>query len=126
MTIRHLAQAVGLLALLSVSGEAAAQPVPPGSGKEPPLGAQQEARLKERERARKKLTELRQAGKPGEAAALWAKELDHDRKVFGRFHEVVAETAGVLAELHELREDFPAARQARLEVLAIRTRRYGK
>src|SRR5262245_11033174 len=110
MKLQLFARPVGLLALLFGSGLAAAQAVPPGTATGPPLTAEQKEYLKERARALKEVNQLLQAGKKAEAVALWEKELARARKVLEPFHEEVDKSAGVLAQLHELREDFPAAR----------------
>jgi CHAT domain-containing protein len=125
MKLQLFARLVGPLALLFCAGVVAAQAVPPGTAKGPPLTAQQQEYLKERAQALKRVNLLFQAGKKAEAVALWEKELACTRRVFGPFHEEVDKSAWVLARLHELREDFPAAETARQEVLAIRLKLYG-
>src|SRR5262249_43920638 len=86
---------------------------------------EQKAYLKEWARAVQEVNQLLQAGKKAEAVARWEKELARTRRVFGPFHEEVDKTAQALARLHELREDFPAARTVREQVLAIRMKLYG-
>src|SRR5262245_44671674 len=123
MTLQLFARPVGLLALLCCCGTAAAQSVPAGAATGLPVTAEQQADLKERARAFQKVKQLLQAGQQAEAVVLWEKELARARKVFGPFHEEVDKAAQALARLHELREDFPAARAAREQVLAIRLKR---
>src|SRR5262245_34856177 len=125
MKMQPFARPVGLLALLLCSGTAAAQSVPPGPAKGPPLTAEQQEDLKERARVLKEVNQLVQAGKKAEAVSLWEQELARARRVFGPFHEEVDKTARALAQLYELREDFPAAETAREQVLTIRLKLYG-
>src|SRR5438552_5096886 len=94
--------------------------------KPPPLTAAQKERLKERDRFGAETQKLRQAGKLAEAIAAAEKMLAIERDVFGNGHEDVAGSLEQLAEMHEQREDFAAARKARQEVLAIRTKLHGE
>jgi CHAT domain-containing protein len=97
-----------------------------GPGEKPkPLTAAQQARLKEGDRLAAEAHKLEQAGQLAEAVAAWQKKLAIDRAVYGDVHEQVAQSQAELARLHESREDFPAARQARREVLALRLQLHG-
>src|SRR5262249_43315176 len=91
-----------------------------------PLTAAQQARLKERDRYAAQAEKLWRAGKQAEAIAAWEQKLAIEREVFGEAHEEVAESLEQLAGLHEAREDFPAARKVRREVLALRSRLHGE
>src|SRR5262245_50937300 len=122
MKTQSFAREVGLLTLLLGFGPVAAQPVPPKIAQEPPLSAAQKKHLQERARGIKEGSQLWRAGKQAEAVALLEKEITLERKVFGQFHRVTEESVEWLAQLHELREDFSAARKAWDEVLAIRTK----
>src|SRR5438445_5274404 len=51
--------------------------------------------------------------------------LGMEREVIGHFLEELARSLEQLGEMHEQREDFAAARKARHEVLAIRTKQHG-
>jgi CHAT domain-containing protein len=125
MNARIGARLACLAALALAVRQAAAQPAAAGTTKGTPLTAEQKERLQERARVLKEVNRLLQAGKHAEVVALWGKETERDRKAFGRFHEVVADSIMTLAQLHELRDDFPAAAKALREMLAIRTKLYG-
>ena len=45
--------------------------------------------------------------------------------MFGNFHDDIVGSLGLLAEMHEEREDFAAARKARQEALTITTKLFG-
>jgi hypothetical protein len=115
-----------LAALLLSCPAGLAQEKPLGAGKPAPLTPAQRQRLKERDRLNAEAPRLWDAGKKAEALAVWQKKLAIEREVFGQVHEVVAQSLERLARMHEWREDFRAARQARQEVLAIRTQLYGE
>src|SRR2546429_4847595 len=68
---------------------------------------------------------LRTAGQLAEAGTAAEKLLAIQREVFGNVHEQVAGALQYVAELHEAREEFGAARKARQEVLAIKTKLHG-
>jgi CHAT domain-containing protein/Tfp pilus assembly protein PilF len=61
-----------------------------------------------------------------EGVAAWQQKVAIERAVFGSTHEAVANSLAELARMQEFREVFIAARKARQEVLAIRTRLYGE
>jgi CHAT domain-containing protein/Tfp pilus assembly protein PilF len=91
-----------------------------------PRTAAQRERLKDRDRLAAEVSTLRAAGKLAEAVAACAKKLAIEREVLGDAHDEVAESLDQLAGLHEEREDFPAARTARQEVLKIQIRLHGE
>jgi tetratricopeptide (TPR) repeat protein len=91
-----------------------------------PLTEEQKAKLKERDRLTKEAYELGAAAKLDEMAAVWEKKLAIERAVFGEVHEEVAASLAELGRMHESREDFDAARKARKEVLALRTKLHGE
>jgi CHAT domain-containing protein len=110
-----------LLAGLAWPGATAGEP-----GEKPkPLTAAQQARLKEGDRLAAEARKLEQSGQLAEAVTAWQKKLAIEREVYGGAHEQVARSLAELARLHESREDFPAARKARQEVLALRTKLHG-
>jgi CHAT domain-containing protein len=111
-----------LLALaLAFAVEGRVGAIPPAK----PLTAVQQAQLKERDRYAAEAQKLRQAGQLGEAITAAEKRLAIERDVFGDGHEDVIGALEQLAELHEAREDFAAARKARQEVLTLRTKLHG-
>jgi CHAT domain-containing protein/tetratricopeptide (TPR) repeat protein len=125
MNLQLFARPAGLLALLFCSNLVAAQPAPPGTAKGPPQTPELKEYLKERARAPEEVGQLLRASKFAEAVARWEKVLARARKVFGPFHPEVDSTTRVLAQLHEFRKDFPAARKVREQVIAIRIKLYG-
>jgi CHAT domain-containing protein/tetratricopeptide (TPR) repeat protein len=90
-----------------------------------PLRKEQQDKLKERDRFQKEAERLRAEGKLTDAIAAAEKMLSIGRQVFGDVHPEVVDSLQLLAELHEAREDFVAARKARQEVLAIETKLRG-
>src|SRR5262249_45049769 len=66
------------------------------------------------------------AGMHAGAVALWEKQVTREREAFGRIHQEMVASLKGLAQLHELREDFAAARKVREEVLAISAGLYGE
>jgi CHAT domain-containing protein/tetratricopeptide (TPR) repeat protein len=105
-----------------VAGVAGAQPAEP---KSVPLTKEQQERLKERDQFSKDARKLWTAGKWTEAMAVAEKMLAIDREVFGDVHHQVAESLQLLARMHTARDDFPAARRACQEILAIQTKLLG-
>jgi len=91
---------------------------------EPPT-AEQQARLKERDKLLQDVDSLRRAGKLDEAIAAAQQVLAIERQVFGPVHEKVAQSQDLLAALQEQKEDFAAARQTRKDVLALCEKLYG-
>jgi len=90
-----------------------------------PLSKEQQEKLKERDRFGAQTRALRKDGKLAEAIAAAEKMLALERQVFGDVHEEVAGSLEQLAEMHQQREDFAAARKAAREVLTIRTKLLG-
>jgi tetratricopeptide (TPR) repeat protein len=90
-----------------------------------PLTAAQQERLKERDRYGAEARSLRAAGKLAEAVAAAEKKLAIEREVFGERHADVVGSLQLLAGLHQKREDWPAARTARQEVLRLQTALHG-
>src|SRR5262249_49469722 len=84
-----------------------------------PLTAAQQARLKERDRYAAETQKYRRAGKLQEAIQAAERMLAIEREVLGNLHVDVVGSLEHLAKLHESREDFPAARKYRQEVLAL-------
>jgi len=116
--MRHYLVLVVVLAWLPVAQ--ADEPAKPA-----PLTEKQKERLKERDKFAEETDKLRAAGKLAEAIQAAAKMLAIEREVFGNFHEDVAGSLEQLAEMHEPREEFPAAQKARTEVLAIQEKLHG-
>jgi CHAT domain-containing protein/Tfp pilus assembly protein PilF len=106
-----------------LTGPTGAEPPEP---KPAPLTKEQQEKLKERDQLAREAVRLRMQGRLTEALAAAAKTLTLERQVFGDVHPEVAGSLQLLAELHEAREDFAAARKARQEVLAIQTKLLGK
>jgi tetratricopeptide (TPR) repeat protein len=98
---------------------------PPEPAKPAPLTQEQQNRLKERDRLQKEAEKLTAEGKLTEAIAAAQKMLAIEQEVLGNFHPDAVGSLQFLAELHEAREDFAAARNARREVLAIQTKLRG-
>lgn len=90
-----------------------------------PLTAEQQEKLKERYRYGKQAQELRRQGKLEQAIAAAEKMLAIEREMYGDVHEDVAGSLERLAEMHEESEAWDAARQAREEVLDIKTKLFG-
>jgi CHAT domain-containing protein/Tfp pilus assembly protein PilF len=105
-----------------VAGAAGAQAPEP---KPAPLTKEQQDKLKERDQFSKEAQKLRAEGKLTEAVAAAEKRLAVERQVYGDVHAEVVRSLQFLAQLHEEREDFAAARKARQEVLAIQTKLLG-
>src|SRR5262249_20623665 len=114
------AWALCLVLLFLVAAVNGQQPTPPK-----PLTPEQQEQLKERDRFEKDAQTCRQAGKFSEAVVAAEKMLAIERAVFGDFHQDVAGSFEILAELHESLEDFSAARQSREKVLTIKMKLLG-
>src|SRR5947209_8678694 len=91
----------------------------------PALTKEQQDKLKERDRFQKEAEKLWAEGKLTEAVAVAEKMLAIERAVFGNFHEDVAGSLEFLAGMQDALHDFPVARKARQEVLAIKTKLLG-
>jgi CHAT domain-containing protein/Tfp pilus assembly protein PilF len=79
-------------------------------------------RLQARDRHRHLAIQLANAGKLDDAVREVEAALAIERDVVGSLSEDVAESLGFLAGLHVRRGDWPAARKARQDVLALRER----
>ena len=86
------------------------------------LTQQQRDRLAEADRLAEESKQLRKSGKTDEAIAAAEKDLAIKREILGNDDLDVAASLQRLAALRETKEDFPAARRARQEVLAIQTK----
>jgi len=84
--------------------------------------AERARQLQERDGYKQEANRLFQSGKLDETAAVLVKMLTVERRVLGELHEKVAGSLALLARVHELREDWAAARKALTEVLVIRER----
>src|SRR5262245_4664867 len=117
-----------LCGLLLAAGLAlpVAGPAPAGEPKPKPLTDKKEELLKERNRLANEANQLAKAGKFTEMAAIVEKVVALDRRIYGDAAEEIAASLDVLARIHAVREDFKAARKAREEELAIRTKLYGE
>jgi CHAT domain-containing protein/Tfp pilus assembly protein PilF len=123
--IRTMSALVGALALAALArGPARAEPEP--ARKEPPLTAEQQARLKEADQLDKQADKLRDEGKLSEAAQAAEKRLALVKEVRGAAHEAVAEGLEKLADLCLEGEDFDRARAASREALGLRVRLHGE
>src|SRR5262245_42650569 len=121
--LRRLAKAAGLL-LLALLGST----VPPASaqeGKPRPLTPEQQRHLKEWANLVPRVNALLEKGKHAEAVALVEQKVALDRRLFGEVHEQVAQSLDLLADFSAFVEDFATARQARGEILTLRTKVYG-
>jgi hypothetical protein len=118
---------VGALVLAWLAGRLVwAEPKAADPPKPPPLTAEQKERLKERARYAEETTRLRREGKTADAIAAAEKLLAIEREGFGNVHGEVAGCLEILAEMHLKREEFPKARAAQQEVLAIRVKLCGE
>jgi tetratricopeptide (TPR) repeat protein len=98
---------------------------PVGMAGDPPLTAEQKECLKARGHLLKEVNRLIQEGKHAEAVTAVERQVAREREAFGGAHEKVATSLKLLATVHEIREDFAAARKTRQEVLTMRAGRYG-
>ena len=94
---------------------------PAGTKPSPPSTAQQQAQLKERDRLGIQAEQLRSQGKLPEAIQVAEAMLAIEREVLGETSEDAIGSLEVLAQLHQDREDWAAARKARMEVLKLRS-----
>jgi len=86
----------------------------------------QQEQLEERDRLVKQVEELRQAGTFDEAVAAAERVLELERRSGGEKTAGVADALSRVAELHELRGDWPGALARRREALVVRERVDGK
>src|SRR5438552_12477980 len=98
---------------------------PAGSDKAPTLTAEQKEILREGDRLDQERRALAKAGKLAAAVAAAERSLAIERAVLGPAHKNVAASLRWIAQLHERREDWPAARKAWQEVLNRVSRRNG-
>jgi CHAT domain-containing protein len=89
------------------------------------LTAEQKGRLQERDRAIAEVNRLMRDGKNAEALPLVKKALAIQRDIFGNDDPLVASSLRMIAKLANELDDFPAARQAAQEALAIETKLRG-
>ncbi len=92
---------------------------------QPPLTAAQQERRKERDRLFENAKKVYAAGDGANAIAAAQKMLAIDRELYGNVDDDVAGGLAWLADMHEDRDEFPAARKARDEVLTIRIKQHG-
>ena len=92
----------------------------------PELTASQQERLKESRALWMQGSDLLEAGKIAEAIAVEEKVLAIEREIFGNEHDRVTGVLALLAELHEVQDDFESAKKVRTESLAALTRRFGQ
>ncbi len=95
--------------------------VPAASRPSPPLTAQQQERLKERDQLAMLAERLRSQGKLPEAIKAAEAMLGIEREVLGETSEDAIGSLELLAQLHQDREDWAAAKKARKEVLNLRS-----
>jgi tetratricopeptide (TPR) repeat protein len=100
--------------------------VPAGPKPSPPLTAQQQERLKERDKLSDQVKTLRDQGKLPEAIKAAEAILQIEREVLGETSEDVIGSLELLGQLHQDREDWAAAKQFRIRVLELRTNGLGK
>jgi CHAT domain-containing protein len=110
-----------LVSVLAPDSAFAADQQAPGG-----LTREQQERLKDRERWEKEFGQLREQGKLKEAIAVVEKILALERMILGNTHPDAIVSLQWLAELHEQREDFPAARKFRREALEALTKLRGE
>jgi CHAT domain-containing protein/tetratricopeptide (TPR) repeat protein len=105
--------------LAAAAGAHPPEPIPP------PLTKEQQDKLEERDRLEKEVQKLWPEGKRVEAIAATQRMLAIEREVRGAFHPNVAGLLDLLAEMQAAVGDFPSARNARRELIAIQTKRLG-
>ncbi len=101
-----------------------AQPTP-GAPPKPAVTKEQQEKLKERDQLEEEIKKLRALGKLAEAISRAQKIVAIERQVLGNVQDDLADSLALLADLQEEQEDFPGARKAREEVLALRTKLHG-
>jgi len=121
----RLAIALGPLAVTLWSEELAAGG-PPAAENHPQVSTPaREDRLKECEQLGQDAQELQAKGKIAEAIEAARAKLAIEREVLGAESEAAVGSLALLALLHQLRDDWPAARQAAAEVLELRRKSLG-
>jgi CHAT domain-containing protein len=86
----------------------------------------QKERLRERDRLVRQANKQARARQGREAAISIRGVLALEQEVFGLTHPQIVQTLVWLAQTYERAEDFPSARAARREALAVTVRLYGK
>ena len=117
-----LRAAAAVFLALALVAALAAQPKPVVPK---PLTDAQKEKLKDRDGLDAEMKALYKEGKLNETVAAGEKMLALERGVYGDAHYIVANRLLMLAQLHEQREDIPAARKAMTAVAKIRTQLYG-
>jgi CHAT domain-containing protein len=107
--------AVGVLSPAATRAESTQAPAPASA-------PAQQKQSDERDRLVKQIGELRQAGRFDESVSLAERALELERKAGGKTTAGLAEALTRLAELHELRGDWPKALASRKQALAVRER----
>ena len=103
------------------AGSAAGFATPAASKPSPPLTAQQQDRLKERDQLAMQAEQLRSLGKLPEAIKAAEAMRSIEREVLGETSEDAIGSLELLVQLHQDREDWAAARKAGKEVLNLRS-----
>jgi Tetratricopeptide repeat len=118
-----------LLACLAVAlpaGPRALGQAPAAARPSPRLTAEQQERLKERDRLAQEAGRLKTHGKLLEAVRAAEAMLAIEREVLGETSEDAIGSLEVLARLHRDREDWAAAKKAGSEVLDLREKALGR
>src|SRR5262249_55206746 len=92
---------------------------------QPDVGVNPKALLEQRDRWSRESSEDTKQGKYAEALAAARQMLALEQKLFGELHDDVVGSLDRIAKLHELIEDFTAAKDVRQKVLAIQIKRFG-
>jgi CHAT domain-containing protein/Tfp pilus assembly protein PilF len=114
-----------ILACLALAQPAAprASGQPPAAAKpSPPLTPRQQERLKERDQHAREAVQLRSQGKLKEAIHAAEAMRAIERELLGETSEDAMGSLELLARLHQDRDDWAAAREARREVLNLRSK----
>jgi CHAT domain-containing protein/tetratricopeptide (TPR) repeat protein len=119
--VRRAAAAVMAVALVGLAPPTWADPP-----QAPALSAAQKERLKDRDKFEQQARALRAEGKTAEAIQAAEAMLAIEREVLGEASEDEIGSHMLLAELHQDRGDWAAARSARSKVLAMWTEKLGK
>jgi Tetratricopeptide repeat len=115
------------LCFLAVFAGPAAAADPPAANKPAVLSkAQRTKLLTERNRLWQEANRLRGKGKLNEAIPAARQALAIERQLFGKANADIAQSLEWLAQSHLKRDEFDAARTARQEASAIRTKLYGE
>ena len=120
--LRYLALALGMIHVPAV----AQQPRPAGESPAKLTDAERARRLQERDRYRNEALRLANSGRWDDAIREAEASLAIERKQSGNFSDDVAESLAFLAQVHEGREDWAAARTRLQDILALRERQPGR